>query len=31
MAKARELAALGRRYGYRPEELAEILHQASEA
>jgi GntR family transcriptional regulator len=31
VAKARELAALGRRYGYRPEELAEILQQVSEA
>jgi GntR family transcriptional regulator len=29
MAKARELVALARRYGYRPEELAEIIAQAS--
>ncbi len=29
VTKARELAALGRELGYRPEELAEILEQAS--
>ena len=29
IAKARELVALARRYGYRPDELAEILAQAS--
>jgi DNA-binding transcriptional regulator YhcF (GntR family) len=29
IAKARELVALARRYGYRPEELTEIIHQAS--
>jgi GntR family transcriptional regulator len=31
VAKARELAALGRRYGYLPDELAEILQQVAEA
>jgi GntR family transcriptional regulator len=29
VAKARELVALARRYGYRPEELAEIIRQVS--
>jgi GntR family transcriptional regulator len=29
VAKARELVALARRYGYRPEELAEIITQVS--
>jgi len=29
IAKARELVALARRYGYRPDELAEIVAQAS--
>ena len=29
VAKARELVALARRYGYRPEELAEIIEQVS--
>jgi GntR family transcriptional regulator len=29
MAKARELVTLARRYGYRPEELAEIIAQVS--
>jgi GntR family transcriptional regulator len=29
VAKARELVALARRYGYRPEELAEIIAQVS--
>jgi GntR family transcriptional regulator len=29
MAKARELVALARRCGYRPEELAEIIAQVS--
>jgi GntR family transcriptional regulator len=29
VAKAHELVALGRRYGYRPEELAEIIEQVS--
>jgi len=29
VAKARELVALAQRYGYRPEELAEIVAQAS--
>jgi GntR family transcriptional regulator len=29
MAKARELVALARRYGYRPEELAEIIARVS--
>ena len=27
MAKARELVVLARRYGYRPDELADIVHQ----
>jgi GntR family transcriptional regulator len=29
VAKARELVALARQYGYRPEELAEIIEQVS--
>jgi GntR family transcriptional regulator len=29
IAKARELVALARQYGYRPEELAEIIQQVS--
>jgi GntR family transcriptional regulator len=29
VAKARELVALARHYGYRPEELAEIIEQVS--
>ena len=29
IAKARELVALARRYGYRPEEVAEIVHNVS--
>jgi GntR family transcriptional regulator len=29
VAKARELVALARRYGYQPEELAEIIEQVS--
>jgi len=29
VAKARELVAVARRYGYRPEELAEIIKQVS--
>jgi GntR family transcriptional regulator len=29
MAKARELVAVARQYGFRPEELAEILEQVS--
>jgi len=29
VAKARELVALARRYGYRPDELAEIIRQVS--
>jgi len=29
VAKARELVALARRCGYRPEELAEIIAQLS--
>ena len=29
IVKARELVALGRRLGYRPEELAEIIEQVS--
>jgi GntR family transcriptional regulator len=29
IAKARELVELARRYGYRPEELAEIIEQVS--
>src|SRR5215510_1713635 len=29
IAKARELVAVARRYGYRPEELAEIIKQVS--
>jgi GntR family transcriptional regulator len=29
VAKARELVAVARRYGYRPEELAEIIEQVS--
>jgi hypothetical protein len=29
MAKARELVAVARRYGFRPEELAEIIEQVS--
>ena len=29
VAKARELVALARRYGFRPEELAEIIEQVS--
>jgi GntR family transcriptional regulator len=29
VAKARELVALARRYGYRPEELAQIIEQVS--
>jgi GntR family transcriptional regulator len=29
VAKARELVAVARRYGYRPEELAEIIRQVS--
>jgi len=29
VAKARELVAVARRCGYRPEELAEIIEQAS--
>jgi GntR family transcriptional regulator len=29
VAKARELVALARYYGYRPEELAEIIEQVS--
>jgi len=29
IAKARELVALARRYGYRPEEVAEIVHRVS--
>jgi GntR family transcriptional regulator len=29
VAKARELVVLARRYGYRPEELAEIIEQVS--
>ena len=29
VAKARELVALARRYGYRPEELAEIIARVS--
>ncbi len=29
VAKARELVALARRYGYQPEELAEIIEQLS--
>jgi GntR family transcriptional regulator len=29
VAKARELVALARRYGYQPEELAEIIAQVS--
>ena len=29
VAKARELVALARRYGYGPEDLAEIIEQAS--
>jgi GntR family transcriptional regulator len=29
MAKAHELVILGRRYGYRPEELAKIIEQVS--
>jgi len=29
VAKARELVTLARRYGYRPEELAEIIAQVS--
>ena len=29
VAKARELVALARQYGYRPEELAEIIQQVS--
>ncbi|MGH2908896.1 MAG: GntR family transcriptional regulator [Solirubrobacteraceae bacterium] len=28
-ARARELAALGRRLGYRPEELADLIRQVS--
>jgi len=28
-AKARELGALARRHGYRPEEVAQIIHQVS--
>jgi GntR family transcriptional regulator len=27
MAKAREFVALARSYGYRPDELADIVHQ----
>lgn len=29
VAKARELVALARRYGYQPQELAEIIEQVS--
>jgi GntR family transcriptional regulator len=29
VAKARELVAVARRYGYRPEDLAEIIEQVS--
>jgi len=29
VAKARELVAVARRYGFRPEELAEIIKQVS--
>jgi GntR family transcriptional regulator len=29
VAKARELVAVARRYGFRPEELAEIIEQVS--
>jgi GntR family transcriptional regulator len=29
VAKARELVAVARRYGYRPEDLAEIIRQVS--
>ncbi len=29
VAKARELVAVGRRYGYRPEDLAAIIDQVS--
>jgi transposase len=29
VAKARELVAVARRYGYRPEELAQIIRQVS--
>jgi hypothetical protein len=29
VAKARELVAVARRYGYRPEELAAIIEQVS--
>jgi GntR family transcriptional regulator len=29
VAKARELAELGRRYGYRPDELARLVEQVS--
>jgi hypothetical protein len=29
VTKARELVTLARRYGYRPEELAEIIAQVS--
>jgi hypothetical protein len=29
VAKARELVALARRYGYRPEELTKIIEQVS--
>ena len=29
VAKARELAAVARQYGFRPEELAEIIEQVS--
>ena len=29
VAKARELAQLGRRYGYRPDELARLVEQVS--
>jgi GntR family transcriptional regulator len=29
VAKARELVAVARRYGYRPDELAEIVRQVS--
>jgi len=29
IAKARELVALARQYGYRPDEVAEIVHRVS--
>jgi hypothetical protein len=29
LAKARELVEVARKYGYRPEELAEIIKQVS--